>query len=49
VIFASQDVRATMALSDARLDGWDLEGFQGDRDGGQMLGWFVTPAALAAA
>jgi hypothetical protein len=33
--------------SDARLDGWDLEGFQADRDGGEMRAWLVTPVALA--
>jgi len=38
-----------MTSSDARLDGWDLEGFQADRDGGQMLAWFVTPVVLATA
>ncbi len=35
-----------MVASDARLDGWGLEGCQADRDGGEMRAWLVTPVVL---
>ena len=34
-------VQATLVLA-----GWDLEGFQADRDGGEMRAWLATPVAL---
>jgi hypothetical protein len=38
-----------MECMHARLDGWDLEDFQGDQDGEEMRAWLVTSVARAVA